>query len=294
MGVAAINVPPNIASSLVTAGQKSDVDFDYLLQTAMRESSLDPHARAKSSSAVGLFQFLDSTWLEVMKSDGARLGYPSYADAIVERDGEYTIPDPKLRAEVLKLRENTQVAADLAAAFTRNNGAYLLQKFGRMPSPGELYIAHFLGAKGAEKLFTAGLQDPDQSAAKLFPKQAAANSTIFYEGGKARSIKEVYQALVARHAPLPAIDPAFATQQLAAAPASPPVPEARWSEEVVPSRFGPGDMSFTALFSTEQPPNVPRTLLTTSEAPANPGFFAGLMVNEPQTDVVNRSLIPAR
>jgi hypothetical protein len=285
MGVTPINVPPNIASSLVRAGQKSDVDFDYLLQTAMRESSLDPHAKAKTSSAVGLFQFLDSTWLEVMKSDGGRLGYQAYADAIVERDGEYTIPDPELRAEVLELRENTQVAADLAAAFTRRNGAYLLERFGRMPSPGELYIAHFLGAKGAEKLFAAGLQDPDQPAAKLFPKQAGANPGIFYDSGKARSIKEVYQALVARHAPVPAIDPAFAAQQLASTPTSAPVSQARWSGDVVPSRFGPGDMSFTALFSTEQPSNAPRTLLTTSDAPPNPGFFAGLMVNEPQTDV---------
>src|SRR5690606_35377314 len=132
------------------------VDFDYLLQTAMRESALDPAARALTSSTVGLFQFLESTWLEVMKEEGPRLGYGQYAEAITRTpDGDYVIRDKGLREEILALREDPRIAADLAAAFTRRNGAYLLGKFGRMPSPGELYIAHFLGAEGAGKLFTA-------------------------------------------------------------------------------------------------------------------------------------------
>ncbi len=135
-----------------------------------------------------------------MKQEGPRLGYQSYADAIVETsDGDYAIKDKSLRAEVLKLREDPQIAADMAAAFTRSNGAYLEDKFGRMPSPGELYIAHFLGPKGAEKLFNAGLRDPDQIAAKLFPSQARANRAIFYANGEARTIREVYKALVAKH-----------------------------------------------------------------------------------------------
>ncbi len=201
MAVSEISIPPGLALILTRAGDKSGVDFNYLLQTAIRESSLDPSARAGTSSATGLFQFLDQTWFEVMKSDGARLGYKRYADAIeTKADGTLDISDKKLRAEVLELRENPEVAANLAAAFTRNNGAYLKQKFGRMPSPGELYIAHFLGAKGAEKLFNAGLSDPDQIAAKLFPAQAKANPAIFYDkNGKARTIRDVYRVLVAQH-----------------------------------------------------------------------------------------------
>lgn len=228
MGVTPVSVPPNIANSLVAAGDKSGVDFDYLLQTAIRESSLNPHAKAPTSSAVGLFQFLESTWLEVMKSDGPRLGYQKYADAIVEDDGVFTIKDSKLRAEVLKLREDPQISADLAAAFTRNNGAYLHERFGRMPSPGELYIAHFLGAKGAAKLFTAGLSDPDQSAVRLFPRQARANPSIFYDHGKPRTIRQVYKALIAQHLKVPPTDAGFAVQQMATAPGGsggpPPLP----------------------------------------------------------------------
>lgn len=244
MGVKPITVPQPLAYAIDSAGAKSDVDFDYLLQTAIRESSLNPEAKAPSSSATGLFQFIDSTWLQVMKQEGPRLGYQAYADAItVDADGDYSVADKTLRKEILELRENPQVASDLAAAFTRSNGDYLFEKFGRMPSPGELYIAHFLGAQGAEKLFEAGLADPDQIAAKLFPKQARANPTIFYEGGEARTIREVYKALVSKH--VGAIDTRFAAQQLTADPAS------RWNEQAVPSRFGPDDMSFTSLFSNE-------------------------------------------
>lgn len=245
MGVKPISVPQPLAYAMDTAGAKSDVDFDYLLRTAIRESSLNPEAKAPTSSATGLFQFLDSTWLQVMKQEGPRLGYGQYADAIkVDADGDYYIADKALRQEVLKLREDPQIASDMAAAFTRSNGAYLFEKFGRMPSPGELYIAHFLGAQGAEKLFNAGLKDPDQIAAKLFPSQAKANRAIFYEGGEARTIREVYRALVARHDGT--VDTRFATQQLAA-----PAGGGKWDAAALPSRFSPDDMSFTALFSSE-------------------------------------------
>ena len=75
MGVQPIAVPQSLAYVLNAAGDRNGVDFDYLLQTAMRESSLNPAAKATGSSAVGLFQFLESTWLQVMKEQGPRLGY---------------------------------------------------------------------------------------------------------------------------------------------------------------------------------------------------------------------------
>src|ERR1041384_6306439 len=266
MGVQPITIPQSLAYVLNNAGDKSDVDFNYLLQTAQRESALNPSAKAPSSSAVGLFQFLDSTWLQVMKEEGPRLGYQKYADAITQgSDGDYVIKDKTLRVEVLKLREDPQIAADMAAAFTRSNGAYLEAKFGRMPSPGELYIAHFLGPQGAEKMFKAGLEDPDQVAAKLFPKQAKANPQIFYSDGHARTVREVYKALVAKHDGIVAADlqpdAKFAAQQLA-----PTTPAGKWSGDPVPSRFTKADMSFTSLFATEKPTGLATPLVGTQAA----------------------------
>lgn len=265
MDLQPIDVSPSLAYVLNRAGDKSGVDFDYLLQTAARESSLDPQAKASASSAVGLFQFLDQTWFEVMKSDGARLGYGRYANAITQLpNGDLTIEDPKLRTEALKLREDPQVAADLAAAFTRDNGAYLQQQFGRMPSPGELYIAHFLGAKGAAKLFQAGLQNPDQIAARLFPRQAEANPSIFYDHGKARTIRDLYRVLVAQHAVENAAGSGFTAQQIAAGGRPAPV------QTSLP-------VSFESLFSTEADGAKGSPLAT--EPAGHAGFFAQLYGN---------------
>lgn len=248
MGVQPITVPQSIANALTAAGNRSGVDFGYLLQTAMRESSLNPQARASTSSAVGLFQFLEGTWLQVMKEDGPRLGYGDYAKHIsVTQDGDYVVSDAAKRAEILKLRENPAVAADLAAAFTRSNGEYLTQTFGRMPSAGELYIAHFLGAQGAERMFRAGLQNPDQVAVNLFPRQAAANRSIFYErSGNPRTIRQVYQVLVAKHEG--SASAPFSAQQISSGQTSAP---ARVSEPPLPSRFAGEAVSFTRLFRTD-------------------------------------------
>lgn len=245
MGVQSISVPQSLAYVLTAAGDRNGVDFDYLLQTAIRESSLDPEAKAQTSSATGLFQFLEGTWLQVMKEEGPRLGYEQYAQQIErDGDGDYVIRDPATKAQILKLREDPQIAADLAAAFTKSNGDYLHARFGRMPSAGELYIAHFLGAQGAERMFTAGLADPDQIAADLFPKQASANRAIFYSNGQARTIREVYRVLVSKHEAADT-NVNFAAQQMAGEAAAPVV------VPVVPSRFSPDNMSFTGLFKNE-------------------------------------------
>jgi hypothetical protein len=244
MGVQPISVPQSLAYMLNAAGERNGVDFDYLVQTAMRESSLNPEAKAQTSSAVGLFQFLESTWLQTMKEHGPRLGYGDIAASIERQsDGSYDVSDSAKKAEILKLREDPQIAADLAGAFTKANGDYLRQRFGRMPSAGELYIAHFLGAQGAERMFNAGLQNPDQIAADLFPRQADSNRSIFYSNGQPRTIREVYRVLVAKHEG-EGTHSGFATQQLAGSPPPEPAP-------VVPSRFSPENMSFTGLFKNE-------------------------------------------
>jgi hypothetical protein len=265
MGVQPISIPQNLASALTAAGERSGVDFNYLLQTAMRESSLNPQARASTSSAVGLFQFLEGTWLQVMKDQGPRLGYGAYASQIeVTGSGDYVVRDPAKRSEILGLRENPVIAADLAAAFTRSNGEYLRSAFGRMPSAGELYIAHFLGAQGAERMFRAGLSNPDQLASQLFPRQADANRAIFFEGGKPRTIREVYKALVVKHEG--AGNPAFMAQQMAGQGSAKPVAE---PPPVIPSRFSRDDMSFTGLFKTEA--EIPE-----DQAVEGSGFFTQL------------------
>jgi len=62
-------------------------------------------------------------------------------------------------------------------------------------------MAHFMGVGGAAKLITNAEDNPQASAAQLFPNAAAANRSIFYDrSGQARTVSQVYSVLNARYA----------------------------------------------------------------------------------------------
>src|ERR1700730_13402639 len=87
-----------VTGAIRDAAKVTGAGFEYLLNTAVRESNLDPAAKAKSSSATGLFQFIDQTWLGTMKQSGAALGYAKYANAITQTSsGRYTVADPAMQ-----------------------------------------------------------------------------------------------------------------------------------------------------------------------------------------------------
>lgn len=202
-----------IATAIRDAAQATGASFDYLLKTAQRESGLDPTAKASTSSAGGLFQFIDQTWLQTLKTAGPELGYERYADAIARSpSGRYAVADPAQRQAVMALRNDPAAASAMAAAFTRRNAATLAAKLGRQPTDGELYIAHFLGPAGASRFITAAQASPDARAADQFPNAARANRSIFYDvRGKGRTLAQVYDVLVSKHerTPMPPIAPAL-------------------------------------------------------------------------------------
>ena len=186
---------------LRSASAQTGVDFEYLLETATRESSLNPALKAKTSSATGLFQFIEQTWLATVKSDGARFGLAKEARQIEQNpDGRFFVRNQDTRQAILDLRKDAEISAQLAGALTQRNAFALSKAIGREPSGGELYIAHFLGAQGAIELLNARQSQPNESAANLFPQAAKANKPIFFEkNGEARSVAEVYAELTKRH-----------------------------------------------------------------------------------------------
>jgi hypothetical protein len=97
----------------------------------------------------------------------------------------------------MKLRDDPTVASEMAAALTQTNSFKLTGMIGRRPSDSELYMAHFMGVGGAAKLIANAEDNPQASAARLFPNAAAANRSIFYDRvtGRARSVSEVYSVL---------------------------------------------------------------------------------------------------
>jgi hypothetical protein len=191
-----------IAGAIKQAASSTGTSFEYLLATAKMESNFNPTARASTSSARGLFQFIDQTWLGTVKEAGSQLGYGNYADAITRSpSGTYSVSDPAARAAILKLRDDPAASAAMAGVLGRSNSFKLTGRIGRRPTDSELYMAHFMGVGGASKLIANAEDNPKASGARLFPNAAAANRSIFYErGGRARSVAEVYSVLTQRYA----------------------------------------------------------------------------------------------
>lgn len=184
-----------IEGAIRRASERVGVDFDFMMRTAQRESSLNPAARARTSSASGLFQFIESTWLATVYRHGAEHGYGRYA-AMIQPDGSggYRVASGA-RREVLDLRFDPEAASLMAAELTSDSAAYLRGRIGREPTSGELYVAHFMGPAGAARLITAMEQSPGAAAASIFPGPARANRSIFYSNGEARSVSQVYANL---------------------------------------------------------------------------------------------------
>jgi hypothetical protein len=100
------------------------------------ESGGDPNAKNKRSSATGLGQFLEETWLDMISTHR-----PDLANG-------------RSQAEILELRRDAKIAREITARFTERN-AEVLSKRGLPVTPGTLYLAHFAGGAGAVAILSA-------------------------------------------------------------------------------------------------------------------------------------------
>lgn len=195
MTIRAIPSSGGVEAAIRRASSATGVDADFLVRTAWRESSMNPMARAPTSSAAGLFQFIEQTWLATVKQHGAKHGYGQYADLIYRgSDGRWRV-EGSARNVVLDLRFDPQAASTMAAELTATNAAYLRGRTGREPGAGDLYAAHFLGPAGAAQLMEAMDRRPGSSAVALFPEAASANRSIFYRDGRPATVAELHANL---------------------------------------------------------------------------------------------------
>ncbi len=177
-----------IRAAVQRASDATGVEFSLLIETARRESALNPDARASTSSATGLFQFIDSTWLDMVRRHGAKHGLGAQAQALANGC------DAQTRRDILALRTDPELAARMAAELARENANTLQARLGRAPTAGELYAAHVMGPGGAIRLIEAA-QNGAPSAAAIFPREAAANRGLFYANGEARSAQGLLDRL---------------------------------------------------------------------------------------------------
>ena len=185
-----------VEGAIQRAAKATGVDFGFLMKTAGRESGMNPQARAGTSSAAGLFQFVEQTWLSTLKQHGSKYGYARYAELISKgADGRYRVDGAEARKAVMDLRLDPHAASLMAGELASDHAAYLKGRTGRTATAGELYAAHFLGPQGSARLIAAVESNPAASAAHLFPDAARANKSIFYRDGRPASVAQVYADL---------------------------------------------------------------------------------------------------
>lgn len=170
-----------VMAALKTAAQKTGVGFDYLVKTAQRESNFDPNAKAGTSSATGLFQFTDATWLNMLDRYGDKHG--------VATEGQS-------RADLLALRKDATLSSVMAGELAGENAKILQKKLGRPATSAELYAAHFMGPTDAAQLVHAARADRPGPASELFPSAALANHNVFHgKDGASLTSAQLYAKL---------------------------------------------------------------------------------------------------
>ena len=167
-------VPPDGSGSPSGEGAAPANLASYMATTAMIESGGNANARAKTSSAGGMFQFLDGTWKQLTREMGKN----------------YSVQD----------KFDPRKAAEVMAYFTAKNKKQLEKSIGRPASNTDLYMAHFLGAGGASKFLNAMGRNPNALAADMDPAAARANKNIYYdESGRPRTLKQVYDVMSSKY-----------------------------------------------------------------------------------------------
>lgn len=182
-GVSAVSgytAAPEVVSAIRKASSESGTPFETLLSAAAMESGFVPTAQASSSTASGLFQFTEQTWLSAVRQFGASYGLASEASAIVQRGGRLTVEDPALRQKILNLRSDPTVSAALAGEHLRLIAGQLTRNLGHPVDATETYLGHFLGTAGATAMLNTLQTNPGRPAADVLPEAASANPAMFY------------------------------------------------------------------------------------------------------------------
>lgn len=186
-----------IQSAILAASHKTGVNFSYLMKKAAIESDCNATAKCNTSSAEGLYQFIDQTWLQMVHTHGHECGLSGFANKIHKTsDGKYVVANPADKKEILNLKKNPQLSAFMAAKYSQENKAYLQSKLHRNVTDTDLYFCHLLGPNGAVRFLKELKNGSGQSAAAHFPKASQTNYKLFHDhNGNEKSLGAIYAGI---------------------------------------------------------------------------------------------------
>ncbi len=184
------------------AARIANVSFADVMAKAAQESDFNVNSRTSTSSAAGPFQFVEHTWLDMLKRHGAAYGLGKEAAQIKMHNGVASVSDPALRKQLLDLRKDVGLSAGMAARYLDEAGKDLAHALHRKPTETENRMAYFLGPAGAAKLIRAAQSNPDGPSDAVLPQAAAANRNLFYGSAGALSNRQAMNKIthfVSRH-----------------------------------------------------------------------------------------------
>jgi hypothetical protein len=175
----------HLVQTIVKAAQAVQTDPVLLMAVADKESSFITAVQAKTSSATGLYQFIERTWLGVVRDFGPKYGLAREAALITaDANDKPVITDATERARVLDLRRDPYLSALMAGEMLKRDAATIAQRIGRDLTLGEVYLAHFLGPDDAGDFLDKVVNKPAVAAAALLPGPARANRSIFFAANR--------------------------------------------------------------------------------------------------------------
>lgn len=192
-----IRIRRHLVDTIVRAGKVVGADPTLLMAVADKESSFSTSVQAKTSSATGLYQFIEQTWLGVVFEFGAKHGLAAETKLIGKNGRQFFVADANERQRILDLRREPYLSALLAGEMLKRDTLRLEKAMGRHLTGGEIYLIHFLGPDAAQTFIETMEEKPDVKAAELLPRPAQANRPIFYAeaGGETKtlSVSEVHR-----------------------------------------------------------------------------------------------------
>jgi hypothetical protein len=186
----------SILITLSHAAQRAGAEPALLAAMAWRESRLDPLASNSRSSARGLMQFTEATWLEAIRDHGAAHGLAGEARGLStdRRTGRISAPNARELGRLLDLRFDPHLSAALAAARMAAARTTLEAALARPVTSVDLYAVHLLGMAGARRFLAA--HAGHRAADAVGSQVASLNRGVFFdEGGRAREVREVREAI---------------------------------------------------------------------------------------------------